>query len=138
MVKFVSIDKSIIFGLEIKCFKTLWETDAHMEETTHRTTESASETKLFAAELAARAEPGDIYCLRGELGAGKTVFAQGFVRGLGYEGEVTSPTFTLVHEYLGGRLPVYHFDLYRLEEADALNGLGYEEYFYCESVCLIE
>ncbi len=99
---------------------------------------SVKDTWRIASEIAATAKPGDIFCLRGELGAGKTVFAQGFARGMGYDGEVTSPTFTLVHEYIGGRLPVYHFDLYRLENGNALEGLGYEEYFYGNGVCLVE
>jgi tRNA threonylcarbamoyladenosine biosynthesis protein TsaE len=66
------------------------------------------------------------------------VFAQGFAEGLSYTGEVTSPPFTLVHEYIGGRLPVYHFDLYRLEREAELESLGYEEYFYGGGVCLVE
>jgi tRNA threonylcarbamoyladenosine biosynthesis protein TsaE len=99
---------------------------------------SADETRRIAGDIAAKAAPGDIYCLTGELGAGKTVFAQGFAAGMNYNGDVTSPTFTLLHEYIGGRMPVYHFDLYRLERGDELEGLGYEEYFYGNGVCLIE
>jgi tRNA threonylcarbamoyladenosine biosynthesis protein TsaE len=99
---------------------------------------SAADTRRIAREIAAGAKRGDIYCLEGTLGAGKTVFAQGFAAGLGYVGEVTSPTFTLVHEYVGGRMPVYHFDLYRLEGVNELEGLGYEEYFYGAGVCLVE
>ena len=76
--------------------------------------------------------------LVGELGAGKTQFVKGFANGLGYAGEVTSPTFTLIHEYLGGRLPLYHFDFYRLEnEAEAV-GLGIEEYLLGDGACVIE
>ena len=100
---------------------------------------SAEETSRFAEMIAANAKPGDCYALFGELGAGKTVFAQGFARGLGYKGRVTSPTFTLMNEYTGGRLTVYHFDLYRLDNAAVeLDGIGYEDYFYADGVCLIE
>jgi tRNA threonylcarbamoyladenosine biosynthesis protein TsaE len=99
---------------------------------------SADETRRIAADIAAKTAPGDIYCLEGALGAGKTVFAQGFAAGLNYSGEVTSPTFTLLHEYNGGRLPIYHFDLYRLERGEELESLGYEEYFYGSGVCLVE
>lgn len=82
-------------------------------------------------------QPGDIICLYGRLGAGKTAFAQGVARGLGVEDPVTSPTFILINEY-EGRLPFYHFDAYRLEGADDFAGLGYEEYFYGDGVALVE
>ncbi|MCL2528225.1 MAG: tRNA (adenosine(37)-N6)-threonylcarbamoyltransferase complex ATPase subunit type 1 TsaE, partial [Defluviitaleaceae bacterium] len=94
-------------------------------------TATPEETAELAADYGRNAAPGDIVCLCGPLGAGKTVFAQGFARGLGYEGRVTSPTFTIMQEYEGGRLPLYHFDLYRLEGgAGELEGIGYEDYFY--------
>jgi len=100
---------------------------------------STEDTLKVAAELAASAKPGDVICLSGPLGAGKTVFAQGFARGIGYTGRVTSPTFTIVQVYEGGRLPLYHFDLYRLDGgAEELEGIGYEEYFYSGGVCLVE
>jgi len=100
---------------------------------------SAQETAAFAAQMAHAAKPGDIICLQGPLGAGKTVFAQGFAEGLGYTGRVTSPTFTIVQVYEGGRLPLYHFDLYRLEGgADELEGIGYEDYFFAGGVTLVE
>ena len=103
------------------------------------TTASPEETAQIAANLAASAAPGDIICLVGPLGAGKTVFAQGFARGLGYTGLVTSPTFTIMQIYEGGRMPMYHFDLYRLEGGlEELAGIGYEDYFYADGVCLIE
>ena len=100
---------------------------------------SAADTASIATDLGRDANPGDIFCLSGPLGAGKTVFAQGFARGLGYEGRVTSPTFTLMNVYEGGRLPLYHFDLYRLEGGEEeLAGIGYEDYFYSYGVCLVE
>ena len=100
---------------------------------------SAEETARIAAEFGHAASPGDIICLSGPLGAGKTVFAQGFAKGLGYTGRVTSPTFTIMQEFEGGRLPLYHFDLYRLEGGTTdLEGIGYEDYFFAGGVCLIE
>jgi len=99
---------------------------------------SAEETERIAYEFGQNARAGDIFCLCGELGAGKTVFAKGFARGAGYGGIVTSPTFTVMNEYEGGRLPIYHFDLYRLEGAADLESIGYEEYFFGDGVSLIE
>jgi len=102
-------------------------------------TTSPEETARIAEDFARAAVPGDIFCLSGQLGAGKTVFAQGFARGLGYAGRVTSPTFTIVQVYEGGRLPMYHFDLYRLEGGtEELEGIGYEDYFFADGVSLIE
>jgi tRNA threonylcarbamoyladenosine biosynthesis protein TsaE len=100
---------------------------------------SPKSTQNFAFDMAKSAKSGQIFCLSGCLGAGKTVFAKGFALGLGYEGRVTSPTFTLMNEYLGGRLPLYHFDLYRLENGlDDLENIGYQEYFNSTGVCLVE
>ncbi|MCL1878471.1 MAG: tRNA (adenosine(37)-N6)-threonylcarbamoyltransferase complex ATPase subunit type 1 TsaE [Defluviitaleaceae bacterium] len=99
---------------------------------------SAEETEKIAFEFGQRARAGDIFCLSGELGAGKTVFVKGFARGVGYEGCVTSPTFTIMNEYEGGRLPIYHFDLYRLEGACDLENIGYEEFFFGCGVSLVE
>ncbi|MCL2403963.1 MAG: tRNA (adenosine(37)-N6)-threonylcarbamoyltransferase complex ATPase subunit type 1 TsaE [Defluviitaleaceae bacterium] len=100
---------------------------------------SAEETEAIAAEYGINAVAGDIICLSGTLGAGKTVFARGVAKGLGYTGRVTSPTFTIMNIYEGGRLPLYHFDLYRLEGGIAdLEGIGYEDYFFADGVCLIE
>jgi len=99
------------------------------------------DTQHFAAKLAAKSKAGNIFCLCGNLGAGKTAFSQGFVQGLGYTGYVSSPTFTLMQIYEGGRLPVYHFDLYRLMEdvnADTLEEIGFFEYLDADGVCLIE
>ncbi len=102
------------------------------------TTHSPEETKAFAAELAAHATPGQIICLDGDLGAGKTVFAQGFAEGLGVPGYVNSPTFTILQVYEGGRLPLYHFDVYRIGDPEEMDEIGWEEYFFGEGVCLIE
>ncbi len=102
--------------------------------------ESASpdETESIAIELAKEAKAGSVYTLSGDLGAGKTVFARGFARGLGIMSPVTSPTFTLVNEYKKGRLPLYHFDVYRLGEAEELYDTGFEDYLENGGVVLIE
>ncbi len=100
-------------------------------------TRRAKETQKVGMELGARLVPGTVVGLIGELGSGKTCLAQGICRGLGVEEYVTSPSFVLIHEY-EGRMPVYHFDLYRLREAEELFDLGYEEYFYGDGVCLVE
>ncbi len=99
---------------------------------------SAEQTRAAGAQCANAATRGDIFALAGDLGAGKTQFAKGFVAKLSSEAEVTSPTFTLIHEYEGGRLPVYHFDFYRLDSPEAAMRLGLEEYLYGDGVCLIE
>jgi len=100
---------------------------------------SAKDTKNLGIILGHEAKKGDVFCLCGNLGAGKTVFTQGFAKGLGYKGRVTSPTFTLVNEYVGGRLPLYHFDLYRLEGGEEdMESIGYEDYFFGNGVCLVE
>ena len=88
--------------------------------------------------MATRLRPGAIVALNGELGSGKTQFVKGLASGLGFGGEVTSPTFTLIHEYVGGRLPIYHFDFYRLDNEDEALQLGLEEYLQGDGVCVIE
>ncbi|MFQ5706238.1 MAG: tRNA (adenosine(37)-N6)-threonylcarbamoyltransferase complex ATPase subunit type 1 TsaE [bacterium] len=98
---------------------------------------SPEETMRIGAELAAALVPGDVIALFGELGSGKTVFTKGVCRGLDVVDEVTSPTFTLIHEYQGC-VPVYHFDFYRIEGLNEIFELGCEEYFYGEGVCLVE
>jgi len=102
--------------------------------------ESYSEEETFALgqKLAENASPGDIFCLDGDLGAGKTVFARGFAAGLGIAEPITSPTFTIIKEYEDGRIPFYHFDVYRIGDPGEMEMLGYEEYFYGKGVCLIE
>ena len=99
---------------------------------------SEDDTKMLALITAKEAKKGDIFCLDGDLGAGKTVFAKGFAEALGITEPVTSPTFTIVKEYQGGRLPLYHFDVYRIEEPEEMDAIGYEEYFYGDGVCLVE
>ncbi len=101
-------------------------------------TSSEKETFDIGERLGKKALPGSIYCLDGDLGAGKTVFAKGFARGLGIDEPVTSPTFTIVQEYSGGRLKLYHFDVYRIADPDEMEMIGYEEYFYGDGVCLVE
>ena len=103
------------------------------------TSESLEETVMLGRILGSLAGPGDIIAMTGDLGSGKTHFAMGVARGLGVPPSipVTSPTFTLLNCY-SGRLPLYHFDLYRLAGAVDLDDLGFEEYFYGEGVCLIE
>jgi len=99
---------------------------------------SAEETRSIAEALAKEARPGMIYAFRAEMGAGKTVFSQGFARGLGIEGPVSSPTFTLLQVYEGGRLPLYHFDVYRIEDPEEMQEVGLDEYLFGDGVCLIE
>lgn len=88
--------------------------------------------------LGEKASPGDVYCLEGDLGVGKTVFTQGFAKGLGIEEPVQSPTFTIVQEYEEGRLPFYHFDVYRIGDVEEMDEIGYEDYIYGQGVSLIE
>ena len=99
---------------------------------------SEKETRALGEELGRQAVPGSLYTLTGDLGAGKTVFTQGFARGLGITEHVNSPTFTIVQEYDGGRLPFYHFDVYRIGDLEEMDEIGYEDYFYGDGVCLIE
>ena len=99
---------------------------------------SEDDTKMLALITAKEAKKGDIFCLDGDLGAGKTVFAKGFAEALGITEPVTSPPFTIVKEYQGGRLPLYHFDVYRIEEPEEMEAIGYEDYFYGDGVCLVE
>ena len=82
--------------------------------------------------------PGQVYCLTGDLGTGKTVFTQGFAEGLGVRGTVNSPTFTIQQVYEEGRLPFYHYDVYRIGDIEEMEEIGYEEYFFGEGICLIE
>ncbi len=100
-------------------------------------TNSAEETKALGKNIGKLLEPGAILLLYGALGAGKTVLTQGIALGLGVEDMVTSPTYTLLHLYQG-RLPLYHFDIYRLESPDEVLDLGYEEFFYDEGVTVVE
>lgn len=101
-------------------------------------TYSEQETFDLAKNMASDARPRLVVCLKGDLGSGKTVFAKGYARGLGITHTVTSPSFTLIHEYMDGRIPFYHFDIYRISSIEEMYMLGYEEYFYGDGVCLIE
>jgi len=103
-----------------------------------RISNSAAETIAAGRDYAQSARAGEVIALVGDLGAGKTQFVKGFVAGLGSSAEVTSPTFVLVHEYEDGRLPVYHFDFYRLDQREAVLRLGFDDYVFGEGVSLIE
>lgn len=96
------------------------------------------ETYALGKSLGESAKPGDVICLNGDLGVGKTVFTQGFAAGLGITEPVNSPTFTIVQQYDDGRLPLYHFDVYRIGDVSEMDEVGYEDFFYGEGVCLIE
>jgi tRNA threonylcarbamoyladenosine biosynthesis protein TsaE len=100
-------------------------------------TSSEYQTEKIGEELAQYLWAGSIILLSGDLGVGKTAFARGVARGLGIEEPITSPTYTLIHEY-SGRLPLYHFDVYRLNHAEDMEDIGYEEYFYGDGVTMIE
>ena len=100
---------------------------SHGEDVTHQ----------LGYKLGGLLSKGDVVCLTGDLGAGKTTLSKAIAKGLGVEEDVTSPTFTLIHEYMG-RLPLYHFDVYRIRKVEEMEDLGYEEYFYGDGVCLIE
>lgn len=102
------------------------------------TTANPCETFALGEELAAGLVSGDVICLSGDLGAGKTLFAQGIAAGLGVREGVTSPTYTILHVYDGGCLPIFHFDLYRLEHPDQLDDIGFDEYSSSDGVVIIE
>lgn len=101
-------------------------------------TNSPEETFDLARQLGEQAKPGTVYTLTGDLGVGKTVFAQGLAQGLGIEEPINSPTFTIVQVYDEGRLPFYHFDVYRIGDIGEMDEIGYEDYFYGNGVCLVE
>lgn len=100
-------------------------------------TQSEKETFEIGYQMATEAKPGDIFCLLGDLGVGKTVFSKGFAEGLGISEPITSPTFTIVQVY-EAKKPLYHFDMYRIEDEDELEMIGYEDYFFGQGVCLVE
>jgi tRNA threonylcarbamoyladenosine biosynthesis protein TsaE len=102
------------------------------------TSNSAAETEAIGRQIALTLRAGDIVALQGELGAGKTNLVKGIVAGLGSASGVTSPTFTIVHEYSGGRVPVYHFDFFRVEDSRAAARLALDDYFFSDGVSLIE
>mgnify|MGYP000154084072 CR=1 FL=1 len=99
---------------------------------------STQETEAIGEELAQKLRGGDVLAFTGSLGMGKTAFTRGLARGLGCRGRVTSPTFTIVNEYEGGRLPLFHFDMYRLGSADELFDIGWEDYLQRGGVCAVE
>ena len=101
-------------------------------------TTSPAQTEAVGQALAQVLQPGTVIAYRGDLGAGKTAFTRGLARGLGYGHPVTSPTYTIVNEYLGGRLPLFHFDMYRLQSSDELFDIGWEDYLERGGVCAVE
>lgn len=105
-----------------------------------KTTDSFSweDTFKLGEELGKAVNKGTVLCLNGDLGVGKTVFTQGFAKGLGIDEPINSPTFTIVQEYHTGRLPLYHFDVYRIGDVSEMDDIGYEDYFFGDGVCLIE
>ena len=101
-------------------------------------TNTPEETEAIGGALARVLQPGTVIAYRGDLGAGKTAFTRGLARGLGYTDMVTSPTYTIVNEYLGGRLPLFHFDMYRLRSSDDLWDIGWEDYLDRNGICAVE
>ena len=101
-------------------------------------TNSPSETEAVGAALARVLQPGTVIAYRGDLGAGKTAFTRGLAKGLGVKERVTSPTYTIVNEYLSGRMPLFHFDMYRLASSDDLWDIGWEDYLERGGVCAVE
>ena len=99
---------------------------------------SPAETEKFAHQLAREIKPGDVFALTGDLGAGKTQFVKGLVSGLESDAVVASPTFTIIHEYPGGRVPIYHFDFFRLEDRQSAVRLGLDDYFFGDGVSVVE
>ena len=99
---------------------------------------SAEETHALGKKIGAEAQPGAVYTLVGDLGVGKTVFTQGIADGLAIDEPICSPTFTIVQVYEDGRLPFYHFDVYRIGDIEEMDEIGYEDYFFGDGVCMIE
>ena len=101
-------------------------------------THDPEETFEVGRTIGMNAKPGQIYTLTGDLGVGKTVFTQGVAAGLGITEPVNSPTFTIIQEYEDGRLPFYHFDVYRIGDLEEMEEIGYDDYFFGQGICLIE
>lgn len=99
---------------------------------------SGEETFKLGEKIGKEAKPGAVYALLGDLGVGKTVFTQGVAAGLGIKEPICSPTFTIVQVYENGRLPFYHFDVYRIGDVEEMDEIGYEDYFYGEGICFVE
>ena len=108
------------------------------ENTMIFTTQSPQETEKLGFSLAQKLQPGTVIAYRGDLGAGKTAFTRGIARGLGITDSVTSPTYTIVNEYLTGKMPLFHFDMYRLHSADDLFDIGWEDYLERGGICAVE
>ena len=101
-------------------------------------TKTPQELEYLGSRIAQLVSPGDFLALDGDLGAGKTLFTQGLAQGLGVTEDISSPTFTIIHEYESGRMPLYHMDVYRLKHPEEMYDLGYEEYFYGEGITVVE
>ncbi len=99
---------------------------------------SSEETFRLGEVIGAKLRPGTVICLHGDLGVGKTVFVKGVAKGLGIDEPVCSPTFTILQEYREGRIPLFHFDVYRIEDPEEMYEIGFEEYLFGDGVCLIE
>jgi len=99
---------------------------------------SPEETYEIGKRFGQQAKPGQVLALTGDLGVGKTLFTQGLAKGLGIDGPVSSPTFTIVQEYESGRIPFYHFDVYRIADPEEMDEIGFDDYVYGEGICLIE
>lgn len=112
--------------------------DKQMQESEVLDSQSEQDTRAIGKRLGESCHPGDIVLLHGDLGVGKTVFTKGFAEGLGIQEPVSSPTFTIVQIYETGRLPLHHFDVYRIADVEEMEEIGYEDYFYGNGVCLIE
>ncbi|EOS23569.1 YjeE family ATPase [Lachnospiraceae bacterium 3-1] len=121
--------KSKLFSLE-EIFQS--------EENYKTETFSSEETFHLGQKIGEQAKPGEVYTLIGDLGVGKTVLTQGIAKGLGIQDAVSSPTFTIVQVYEGGRIPFYHFDVYRIGDVEEMEEIGYEDYFYGQGVTMIE
>ncbi|MEA4989015.1 MAG: tRNA (adenosine(37)-N6)-threonylcarbamoyltransferase complex ATPase subunit type 1 TsaE [Anaerovorax sp.] len=109
-----------------------------MKQATKWVMKNEEDTKKFGLALAKQLQSGSIVALVGDLGTGKTTLTKAIAEGLGVKEMITSPTFSIVHEYHDGRLPLYHFDVYRIGEIEEMYELGYEEYFYGEGICIVE
>ena len=107
-----------------------------MEQIFH--SQSEEDTFSLGVKVGENCKQGDIFLLNGDLGVGKTIFSKGLGKGLGIEEPISSPTFTIVQIYEEGRLPLYHFDVYRIADVEEMDEIGYEDYFYGQGVCLIE
>ncbi|MDD6350929.1 MAG: tRNA (adenosine(37)-N6)-threonylcarbamoyltransferase complex ATPase subunit type 1 TsaE [Lachnospiraceae bacterium] len=99
---------------------------------------SAEETRALGKRMGEEAQAGDVIALTGDLGVGKTVFTKGIAEGLGVKEPVSSPTFTILQEYRSGRMPLYHFDVYRIGDPEEMDEVGFDDYIYGDGLCLIE